>query len=68
MGKNEPDSNNLRGVIINTAGIEGIKGTTGQVVMSAASGAIIGMHTVQIAYELSTVRKHLTISLIRLQG
>lgn len=50
MGKNELDSNNLRGVIINTAGIEGIKGTVGQVVMSAASGAIIGVYTVEKKY------------------
>lgn len=42
IGKNEPDANYLRGVVINTAGIEGIKGTVGQTALSAASGAIIG--------------------------
>lgn len=42
IGKNDPDQNNLRGIVINTAGIEGIKGTVGQAALSAASGAIIG--------------------------
>lgn len=43
IGRNDLDANNMRGVVINTAGIEGIRGTIGQVALSAASGAIIGM-------------------------
>lgn len=39
--KNEPDENGLRGVIINTAGIEGKKGHSGQVATAAASSGII---------------------------
>lgn len=42
MAQNEPDAKKFRGVIVNTAGIEGIRGTTGQVSTAAASGAIIG--------------------------
>lgn len=40
--QNELDAHQWRGVIVNTAGIEGIRGTTGQVSVAAASGAIIG--------------------------
>lgn len=43
IGQNAPDENDLRGVIINTAGVEGIRGTLGQVSSAAASGAIIGI-------------------------
>lgn len=43
IGQNAPDENDLRGVIINTAGVEGIRGTLGQVSTAAASGAIIGI-------------------------
>lgn len=42
MERNEPDKNQWRGCIVNTAGVEGIRGTTGQVSTAAASGAIIG--------------------------
>lgn len=40
IAKNDPDDNNLRGVIINTSGVEAFHGTTGQVATAAASGAI----------------------------
>lgn len=40
IAKNTPDDNNLRGVIINTSGVEAFNGTAGQVATSAASGAI----------------------------
>lgn len=42
IGRNDLDDNQMRGIVINTAGIEGIKGTVGQIAMSATSGAIIG--------------------------
>lgn len=40
--QNEPDANQWRGVIVNTAGVEGMRGVRGQTVSSAASAAIIG--------------------------
>lgn len=40
IGKNEPDENGLRGIIINTSGIEAFNGTGGQVATAAACGAI----------------------------
>lgn len=40
--ENELDASRWRGVIINTAGVEGVRGTHGQVSVSAASGAILG--------------------------
>lgn len=40
IGKNEPDSNGLRGVVINTSGVEAFNGTSGQVATAAAGGAI----------------------------
>lgn len=43
INKNEPDANGLRGVIINTGGIEGFHGTMGQTAIAAASGAIHSM-------------------------
>lgn len=39
--KNEPDENGFRGIIVNTAGIEGIKGQSGQAAIAAASNGII---------------------------
>lgn len=42
MARNAPNAHGWRGVIVNTAGIEGINGTFGQVSSAAASGAIIG--------------------------
>lgn len=43
IGKNEPDENGLRGVIVNTSGTEAWKGTSGQVAVAAATGAIHSM-------------------------
>lgn len=43
INKNEPDDNGLRGVIINTGGMEGFQGTMGQTATAAASGAIHSM-------------------------
>lgn len=40
IGKNDPDENGLRGVVINTGGVEAFNGCTGQAAISAASGAI----------------------------
>lgn len=41
--RNELDGNNLRGIIINTVGLEGLRAHEGQVANAAASGAIITM-------------------------
>lgn len=43
IGENEPDDNGLRGVVINTSGIEAFNGMTGQVATAAAAGAIHSM-------------------------
>lgn len=43
IGKNEPDNDGLRGVIINTSGVEATKGALGQTATAAASGAINSM-------------------------
>lgn len=43
FNKNEPDDDGLRGVIINTSGIEAFNGTMGQTSIAAASGAIHSM-------------------------
>lgn len=43
FSKNEPDDDGLRGVIINTGGMEGFHGTMGQTSIAAASGAIHSM-------------------------
>lgn len=45
LAQNEPDKKNWRGVIVNTAGIEGISGAKGQANSAASSGAIIGKIT-----------------------
>lgn len=42
MARNEEDTKQWRGVIVNTAGVEGNRGSMGQVAISAASRAIIG--------------------------
>lgn len=41
--KNQPDKDGFRGVIVNTAGSEAIRGQSGQAAISAASNAIICM-------------------------
>lgn len=43
MAMNKPDDNGLRGVIINTSGVEAFRGTGGQVAIAAASGALHSM-------------------------
>lgn len=40
IAKNEPDENGLKGVIVNTSGVEATRGSGGQVVSAAACGAI----------------------------
>lgn len=40
ISKNTPDDDGLRGVIINTSGIEGFDGTAGQSATAAAAGAV----------------------------
>ncbi|OQR75488.1 short-chain alcohol dehydrogenase-like [Tropilaelaps mercedesae] len=51
MGKNEPNSDGLRGVIVNTASIAAYEGQIGQVAYAASKGGIIGM-TVPLARDL----------------
>jgi len=53
MGKNEPDKDGLRGVIVNTASIAAYEGQIGQCAYSASKGAIVGL-TVPMARDLST--------------
>lgn len=43
MSKNECDADNLRGVIVNTSGMEAFKASMGETTNSAASGAIHSM-------------------------
>lgn len=43
FAKNEPDDDGLRGVIINTGGMEAFNGTLGQTSIAAAAGAIHSM-------------------------
>lgn len=40
MALNQPDVNGLRGVIVNTSGVEAFNGASGQVATAAASGAL----------------------------
>jgi NAD(P)-dependent dehydrogenase (short-subunit alcohol dehydrogenase family) len=43
MGKNEPDQDGQRGVVVNTASIAGMEGQAGQVAYGSAKAAILGM-------------------------
>ncbi|XP_043829697.1 3-hydroxyacyl-CoA dehydrogenase type-2 isoform X2 [Dromiciops gliroides] len=43
MGKNEPDEDGQRGVIINTASVAAFEGQVGQIAYSASKGAIVAM-------------------------
>ena len=52
MGKNEPDENGERGVIINTASVAAFDGQVGQAAYSASKAGIAGM-TLPIARDLS---------------
>lgn len=53
IGKNVPDADGQRGVIINTASVAAFEGQKGQVAYSASKGAIVGM-TLPIARDLAT--------------
>jgi NAD(P)-dependent dehydrogenase (short-subunit alcohol dehydrogenase family) len=52
MAKNQPDSDNHRGVIINTASIAAFDGQIGQVAYSASKGGVVGM-TLPVARDLA---------------
>uniref|UniRef100_A0A803T0A0 Hydroxysteroid 17-beta dehydrogenase 10 n=1 Tax=Anolis carolinensis TaxID=28377 RepID=A0A803T0A0_ANOCA len=54
MGKNEPDSDGHRGVIINTASVAAFEGQVGQAAYSASKGGIVGM-TLPIARDLAPI-------------
>jgi NAD(P)-dependent dehydrogenase (short-subunit alcohol dehydrogenase family) len=55
IARTEPvDSDNQRGVVINTSSVAGIEGQTGQLAYSASKGAIIGM-TVPGARDLAAI-------------
>jgi len=53
IGENEPDQDNQRGVIINTASVAAFDGQMGQAAYSASKGAIVGM-TLPIARDLAS--------------
>lgn len=53
IGRNEPDANGLRGVVINTASVAAFDGQIGQVAYSASKAAIAGM-TLPIARDLAS--------------
>merc|ERR1711972_967253 len=53
MGDNEPDEDNQRGVIINTAPVAAFDGQMGQAAYSASKGAIVGM-TLPLARDLAS--------------
>ena len=50
----QADTDNQRGVVINTTSVAGIEGQTGQIAYSASKGGIIGM-TVPAARDLSVI-------------
>ncbi|OCT65485.1 3-hydroxyacyl-CoA dehydrogenase type-2 [Xenopus laevis] len=52
IGKNEPDQDGHRGVIINTASVAAFDGQVGQAAYSASKGGIVGM-TLPIARDLA---------------
>lgn len=51
--KNEPNEDNMRGVLINTASVAAFDGQIGQVAYSASKGAIVGM-TLPVARDLAS--------------
>lgn len=53
IGKNTPNEDGQRGVVINTASVAAYDGQMGQAAYSASKGAIVGM-TLPIARDLST--------------
>ncbi|XP_043916459.1 3-hydroxyacyl-CoA dehydrogenase type-2 [Protopterus annectens] len=54
MGKNEPDTDGHRGVVVNTASVAAFDGQVGQAAYSASKGGIVGM-TLPIARDLAPV-------------
>jgi NAD(P)-dependent dehydrogenase (short-subunit alcohol dehydrogenase family) len=54
MAGNEPDDDEQRGVVVNTASIAGLEGQTGQVAYGSAKAAILGM-TLPLARDLAPV-------------
>ena len=54
MGRNDPNADGERGVIINTASVAAFDGQIGQAAYSASKGGIVGM-TLPIARDLSNV-------------
>jgi len=54
MFDNEPDADNQRGVIINTASVAAYDGQRGQAAYSASKGGIVGM-TLPIARDLASI-------------
>ncbi|XP_023326912.1 3-hydroxyacyl-CoA dehydrogenase type-2 [Eurytemora carolleeae] len=52
MGQNQPDDDNQRGVIVNTASVAAFDGQMGQAAYSASKGAIVGM-TLPLARDLA---------------
>jgi len=53
MAKNEPDSDGLRGVLINCASVAALEGQKGQVAYAASKGAVAAM-TLPMARDLGT--------------
>ena len=53
IGRNEPNPDGQRGVIINTASVAAYDGQVGQAAYSASKGAIVGM-TLPIARDLAS--------------
>jgi len=53
MGQNDPDSDNQRGVVINTASVAAFDGQMGQAAYAASKGAIVGM-TLPLARDLAS--------------
>nr|ACO15232.1 3-hydroxyacyl-CoA dehydrogenase type-2 [Caligus clemensi] len=54
IARSEPDADNQRGVIINTASVAAYEGQRGQAAYSASKGAVVGM-TLPIARDLSSI-------------
>lgn len=67
MGKNTPNEDGQRGVVINTASVAAYDGQMGQAAYSASKGAIVGM-TLPIARDLSSQVNFVTQALFNLLG
>lgn len=53
MGKNEPDQEGQKGVIVNLTSIHAFEGSVGHVAFAASSGCIVSM-TLPIARDLAS--------------